>query len=118
MAQYQHLPIYKATYDLLLKITEVTRHYPKDFKHSTATMLRDEVMYVVLLIYRANSSREHRAAITAEIVERLQVIELLLRLSKDMRFISLKQHSSIVTMTDSIVRQAAGWHRSTAASAE
>ena len=53
MAQYKHLPIYKATYDLLLKVTEVTRHFPKDFKHSTGVMLRDEVMYVVLLIYRA-----------------------------------------------------------------
>ncbi len=118
MAQYKHLPIYKATYDLLLKVTEATRHYPRDFKHSTGAMLRDEVMYVVLLIYRANASRQQRAEITAEIVERLQVIELLLRLSNDMRFISPKQFSSIVVMTDAIVRQAAGWHRSTSASAE
>ena len=118
MAQYKHLPIYKATYDLLLKVTEVTRHYPKDFKHSTGVMLRDEVMYVVLLIYRANATREHRIEVTAEIVERLQVIELLLRLSCDLRFISQKQFSSIVTLTDAIVRQAAGWHRSTSASAE
>ena len=61
MAQYQHLPIYKATYDLLLKVTEVTRHFPRDFKHSLAATLRDEVLGVVVLIYRANSSRSRRA---------------------------------------------------------
>lgn len=25
MAQYQHLPIYKQTYDLLVRVTEITR---------------------------------------------------------------------------------------------
>lgn len=44
MAQYQHLPIYKVTYDLLLKVTEITRHFPKDFKHSLAARLRDETI--------------------------------------------------------------------------
>ena len=39
MAQYQHLPIYKITYDLLVKTTEVTRHFPRDFK-TFATRLR------------------------------------------------------------------------------
>ena len=62
MAQYRHLPIYKATYDLLVQVTEVTRHFPRDFK-TFATRIREEVMDVVLLIYRANSSRDERAGL-------------------------------------------------------
>jgi hypothetical protein len=56
MAQYQHLPIYKQTYDLLVRVTEITRGYPRDFK-PFASKIREQVMEVVLLIYRANSVR-------------------------------------------------------------
>lgn len=85
MAQYQHLPIYKATYDLLLRVTEVTRHFPRDFK-TFATRIREDVIEVVLLIYRANSSRGERAALLGTIVERMQVIELALRLAANRLF--------------------------------
>jgi hypothetical protein len=56
MAHYQHLPIYKTTYDLLVAVTAVTRHFPRDFK-GFATRIREDVMDMVLLIYRANSLR-------------------------------------------------------------
>jgi hypothetical protein len=86
MAQYQHLPIYKATYDLLLKVTEATRHFPRDFKHSLAAMLREEVLAVVVLIYRANSARDKRTELLDQVVERMQVVELMLRLSASRLF--------------------------------
>lgn len=57
MAQYQHLPIYKQTYDLLVRVTDITRGYPRDFK-PFASKLREQVMEVVLLIYRANAYRQ------------------------------------------------------------
>ena len=40
MAQYQHLPIYKVTYELLLQITRITKEFPRDYKHSLAAKLR------------------------------------------------------------------------------
>ena len=42
MAQYQHLPIYKSTYELLQHITRLTKEFPRDYKHSLAAKLRDE----------------------------------------------------------------------------
>jgi len=42
-------------------------------------------------------------------MERMQVIELLVRLSKDMRLINIKAFSETVALTDSIGRQAQGW---------
>ena len=116
MAQYQHLPIYKATYELLLRVTEVTRHFPRDFK-TFATRIREDVMEIVLLIYRANSTRAERATLLGTIVDRMQAIELSLRLAKDLRLMSVKQFSSVVTLTDSVIRQASGWQKS-AVSAE
>jgi hypothetical protein len=116
MAQYQHLPIYKATYDLLLRVTEVTRHFPRDFK-TFATRVREDVVEVVLLIYHANSRRAERATLLGVIVERMQAVELALRLAKDLRLMSVRQFSSVVILTDSVIRQASGWQKS-AVSAE
>jgi hypothetical protein len=48
MARYQHLPIYKVTYDLLVQITTITRSSPKDFKHSLAAKLREEAVDLVV----------------------------------------------------------------------
>ncbi len=118
MAQYKHLPIYKATYDLLTQVTQITRSYPKDFKHSLAARLRDESVSLVVFIYKANASKSKRREWIESILERIQVIELLLRLSKDMRFISVKQLSDTVVLTDSIGRQAQGWMKSQKLSAE
>lgn len=117
MAQYQHLPIYKQTYDLLVRVTEITRGYPRDFK-SFAGQIREQVMEVVLLIYRANSVRAERVRLLEQIGELMQVIELSLRLSCDLRLISKTQFSSVVAMTDSVIRQASGWRKNTTGAAE
>lgn len=112
MAQYKHLPIYKLTYDLLNEITKQTKNYPKDFKYSLGTKLRDEAVELVVLIYKANSSKSTRSEFVRSILERLQVIELLLRLSKDMRLLSVSAFSAMVVLTDDLNRQASGWLRS------
>ena len=113
MAQYKHLPIYKATYDLLHQITRITRNYPRDFKFSMGQKLRDETVDLVVFIYKANSLQRSRHEFLMQIVERMQVVELLLRLSKDMRLLSVKQFSETVLLTDSIGRQAQGWLKTT-----
>jgi hypothetical protein len=98
---------------LLNEITKHTRHYPKDYKYSLGTKLRDEVVELVVLIYKANSSKSERAGYVQTILARLQVIELLLRLSKDMRLLSVSAFSALVVLTDGLNRQASGWLRST-----
>ncbi|MNT54073.1 hypothetical protein D3C72_1912070 [compost metagenome] len=47
-----------------------------------------------------------------DLVERLQVAELLLRLSVDKRLISKPQYAKTVALTNSIGKQANGWRRS------
>jgi hypothetical protein len=65
MAQYQHLPIYKSTYELLQHITRLTKEFPRDYKHSLAAKLRDEAVDLVVFIYKANSFLRDRAHFVA-----------------------------------------------------
>lgn len=112
MARYKHLPIYKTTYELLQLITKHTRNFPKDFKYTLGAKIRDEAIDLVVFIYKANSSRDARLQYLSDLIARLQVIELLLRLSKDMRLLSTSAFASLVTLTDALNRQASGWSRS------
>ncbi len=111
MAQYKHLPIYKGTYDLLLRIMIATKDFPREYKYTLGQKLKDEVIDLVLYIYRANST-EDRAPYIAAILERLQLIEVMLRLSHDLRVLSRGHYAGLAEMTDSLARQAQGWQKS------
>lgn len=110
MAISSNLPIYKVTYDLLMKVAEFTRSMPRDFKRSIGERIREECVALVLLIYRANCAT-HKAPHLSELLERLQVAELLLRLSRDMHLISTKQYAQAVELSDRIGKQANGWKK-------
>lgn len=114
MAIHTNLPIYKVTYDLFSLVTQITRSFPRDVR-SMGGKIRDECIDLLLLIYRANSSRDKVPYLDA-LLERLQVTELLLRLSRDMRFISTGQYARAIELTDSVGKQANGWRKHSASS--
>jgi len=114
VAQYKHLPIYKTTYELLQAVTQKTKHFPKEFKYSLGDKIRNECIELVVFIYKANSFKDMRKEHLQEIIERVQVIELILRLTKDLKLLNINQFSEIVELTDSLARQAQGWWKQTA----
>jgi hypothetical protein len=111
MAQYHHLPIYKDTYDLLLRIAVATKDFPREHKYTLGQKLRDEVLELIVFIYRANSVPDRAAHITA-IVERIQVVEVMIRLAHDLRVLTRGHYVGLVEMTDGLARQAQGWLKS------
>lgn len=109
MAQYKHLPIYKTTYELLELVMRKTKDFPRDFKYSLGEKIRNECIELVVFIYKANTLRQQRREYLQQILERVQVIELMLRLAKDLRLFNVAVFSEIVLLTDSLARQAQGW---------
>ena len=111
MAQYRHLPIYKQTYDLLLRTMTATKDFPREYKYTLGQKMKDELIDLVILIYRANSAPDKERHIQS-IVERVQAIQLIMRLSHDMRILSRRHYAALSEMTDSVARQAQGWLKS------
>ncbi|MFA6121883.1 MAG: four helix bundle protein [Sideroxydans sp.] len=111
MALHTNLPIYKVAYDFLDVVTDLAKNMPRDFKQSIGGKLRDEAVEISVLIFRANVAQE-KASHLIELVERQQVVELLLRLSRDKRLISTGQYAKAIELTNSIGKQANGWRRS------
>ncbi|MBP4048990.1 four helix bundle protein [Chromobacterium violaceum] len=115
MALHTQLPIYKVTYDLLTLITQLTTMMPRDFKRSLGDELRRKCVCLSILVYRANAAR-NKVPYLLEMLERLQVVELTLRLSVDMRLIARGQYAQAIELTGAIGKQAQGWRKHAAAS--
>ncbi|MFP4465299.1 MAG: four helix bundle protein [Alphaproteobacteria bacterium] len=108
MAQYQHLPIYKQTYDILLRTMSATKDFPREYKFTLGQKIKDELIELVVVIYRANSAADKKQHIQS-ILERVQAIQLMMRLAHDMRILPRRHYAALSEMTDSLARQAQGW---------
>jgi hypothetical protein len=115
MAIATALPIYKVAYDLFREVTESTRHMPRDFKQSLGGEIRAETLKIVTLIFRANAAMDKVPHLN-DLLERLEVVNLLLRLSRDMRFIATKQYAAAIALTEQVGKQAGGWKKQSASS--
>jgi len=110
MAQYSELPVYKASYDLLLAIFQFTKGFNKEFKYTVGEALKKETIELITLIYRANSRTDKTETLqTAR--EHIEVIRLLVRLMKDMRQIDLKSFVSVNEQVETVSRQLTGWQK-------
>ncbi|MDC6132001.1 four helix bundle protein [Burkholderia gladioli] len=108
MAIHTQLPIYRAAYGLLDAVTEMVKNMPRDFKRSIGEKITIECIEIMVLVFRANVAADKSPHLT-ELLERLQVIELLLRLSMDKRLIPRAAYANAIEQTTSIGKQATGW---------
>jgi len=51
LALFSDLPVYKATYDLLLAIFRFTKDFSKDYKYTVGESIKKETIELLTLIY-------------------------------------------------------------------
>ena len=107
---HKNLPIYKKGYDLLTLAADVQLNMPRTFKQSLGRRVHDECVEMLLEIGYANASRgEQRCDHIRNVSRRLEVIELMMRVSFDKKFISHKVWANSIALTGEIGNQAGGW---------
>lgn len=111
MGMYDDLPIYKASYELLLEIFKFVRSFNKEFKYTVGDRLKKETVDLITLIYRANSSRD-KAEIIQRAREKIEVIRLMMRLLMDLKQVNLQKFVFINDKIEGISRQLIGWQKS------
>ena len=108
MALHTQLPIYRAAYGLLDVVTDLVKNMPRDLKRTIGEKISTECIEIMVLVFRANVASD-KSPYLIELLERQQVIDLLLRLSMDKHLISPKGYAKAVEITTSIGKQANGW---------
>ena len=94
------LPIYKQTYDILLRTMTATKDFPREYKYTLGQKMKDELIELVVMIYRANSAAD-KAQHIRSVVALFQAIQLMMRLSHDIENFDPPPLCGVIEMTDS-----------------
>ena len=111
MAIYDNLPVYKTSYDLLLRIFQLCQNMERDFKFTIGESLKKEIIELIINVYRANS-REDKLALISSARENAVVIRLLLRLLQDLKQVKLETFVELNEKIESVSKQLAAWYNS------
>ena len=58
MTIYLYLPVYKASYDLILELFKVIKEFNREYKYTLGESIKKEAIELVTDIYRANKLRK------------------------------------------------------------
>jgi len=108
---YDELPVYKATYDLLLEIFRFTRGFSKEYKYTVGESIKKETLELITLIYRSNS-KQNKTETIQEAREKIEALRLFIRLMKDLSQISLKRFVQVNKQVENVSKQLTGWQKS------
>jgi hypothetical protein len=111
MATYNNLPVFKTSYTLLLILFGVTRNMNKDIRYSLGERLKNEMLELVVTIYRANC-RVEKKALLLQAREHIELVRMLLRLSFDLKQFPVSQFAIASEQVDSISKQLTSWEKS------
>ncbi|MDH0798608.1 MULTISPECIES: four helix bundle protein [Pseudomonas] len=116
MALHTDLEIHKVAEELLGLSLDLVRNIPRDLKQVVGAKIRDECLQVLVLIGRANMTREKLPHINL-LLESIWMLNYLLRALTNRGLISKGQHAKAMKMTASVGRQANAWKKSATAPA-
>lgn len=110
MGVYTNLPVYKASYDLLIQLFIMVHNMNKEYKYSLGEKLKNEAINLIINIYKANTVYKKDENIN-NARENLEVIRLLIRILRDMNQISINKYISLNMDIEDISKQLLGWYR-------
>ena len=110
MGLYYELPIYKASYQLVLTLYRLTRNFKKEHKYTLGQEMKHNASQMVLCIFRANSAVDKREDLRI-LSDYLEYLKLQLRLCVDMRLITPAQHAEVFEEMNVIGKQVTGWRK-------
>lgn len=108
MALYYDLPVFKEVYQLILKIFEYTKDFPKEYKYTLGQDMKRDGLQLDRSIYRANKAKDKREYLE-QFLDDFEVLKLEIRLCVDMKILSIRKQAELSQMMESIGKQITGW---------
>ncbi|MCF7987826.1 MAG: four helix bundle protein [Methylovulum sp.] len=108
MTLYYDLPVYRETYQLILKIFECTKDFSKEYKYTLGQDMKRDALQLVRTIYRANKATHKKEHLEA-FLDDFELLKLEIRLCTDMKVLPFKKQAELTVLMDSIGKQVTGW---------
>jgi len=107
----QDLVIFQKVYDLILWMYPLINKFPKKQRFVLGQQIENTILEILKGIIEANQERDKLAYLKKISVE-LDKLRILVRLSKDLRFISIRQYSFAAEKINEIGKMLGGWMKS------
>jgi four helix bundle protein len=115
MALFSELPVYKLGYDLLIELYKRTSNFAREYKFTIGERMKNNVTDMLINIYKANKSKkENREQYIDQARQNVEVVRLLLRISKDLKVIGMKGFVALNVKVEELSKQLASWQKYTA----
>ena len=112
MARYEHLPIYRAAFDLAVHMEKTVKSFDRYHKYTLGTELRDQSRLILSRIIEANSSRD-RLPLLAKLRDDVEWFKVLARLCQESGgFANTRSYLHVAELAVGIAKQNEGWIRS------
>lgn len=108
MALYSELPVYKAAYGLMLRLVSMSVSWQRDYRYTLGQEVKQELVDLLVLIYRVNSTRE-KGDVLREAREVMERVKIRVRLLRDLRQIGERPYALLADEMGSISKQLAAW---------
>jgi len=110
MARFEHLPIYKQSYKLLLEFNLLVPELPKKYKYIIGVKILDNLNDVLLKIIQINS-RKDKLNLFEDLILLFESIKIQIRLLKDLKLISIKKYFEVSDKIIQLLKQSEGWFK-------
>lgn len=104
------LIIFQKVYDLILWLYPIINKFPKKQRFVLGQQIQNELIEILKGIIEANQEI-HKSGILKRISINLDKLRILIRLGKDLHFISIKQYQTAAEKINEIGRLLSGWMR-------
>ena len=108
MAKYEHLPIYKQSYSLLVEFHKIVPKFPKKYKFSIGSEIISDLTNNIIKIIEINSASDKKPLFD-ELIRKSEKIKIQIRILKSLEVISKKQYFDLSGRILQIIKQSEGW---------
>jgi len=110
ISMYTKLLIFQKTYDFTLWFYPIINRIPKSHRLVLGRQMEELTLTLLILIIKANKARDHkRLEIQRQISDEIDCLRILIRLTKDLRFMSITQYQHAVKKLNEIGKMLYGW---------
>lgn len=110
---YEKLLIIQKMYDLVLWIYPLVNRIPKSHRQVLGRQIEELAISILISMIRANKTRgSNRQMLQQQISDDLDCLRILVRLCKDLRFMSIAQYHNTAERLNEIGKMLHGWRKS------
>jgi hypothetical protein len=117
MALYSDLPVYRDTYQLILKVFECTKEFGREYKYTLGQDMKRDSLQLVRNLYRANKALDKKIHLEA-FLDDFELLKLEIRIATEMKLVSIKKQAALILLLDRIGKQVTSWKKSQPAKPE